>query len=400
MRVLFTTTPGRGHFYPMVPLAKAFRERGHDVAWAAAEHVCSELRDEGFDAIEAGPTADAAWAEFERHFLPQVQALPPPKRPDFMFPRLFGPLRAAPMLDDLLPIARDWQPSLLVSDQAELAGPIAAAALGIANVTHAFGSLLPPHRVADAGKQLAPLWEAQGLQPRPFAGTYDHLYLDIYPPSLQTADTEHLSAVQPLQPMTFAADGNDAAPDWLTGGLDAPLVYVTFGTVFNRDISPIATVVEAVRELPVRVVVTLGPGRDVGALGEQPSNVHVAGYIPQTQVLPHCAAVASHAGSGTFLAALARGLPQLLLPQAADQFLNATAAARAGVGIAIQPHELTVEVVRDALSRLLVEREFRDAAERLAQEIREMPGPGTVVESIERRFETTGASRTANRPKP
>jgi UDP:flavonoid glycosyltransferase YjiC (YdhE family) len=400
MRVLFTTTPGRGHFHPMVPLATAFRERGHDVTWAAAAHVCSELRDEGFEALEAGLAEEVARAEFERQFLPQVQALAPPRRPDFMFPRLFGRLRVAPMLQDLLPIARDRQPSLLVCDQAELAGPIAAAALGIPNATHSFGSLLPPHRLADAGKELAPLWQAHGLEPRPFAGAYDHLYLDIYPPSLQAAETAHLPAVQPVRPVTFAAAGDEDAPDWLNGELDAPLVYVTFGTVFNRDISVIATVVEAVRELPVRAVVTLGPGRDLDALGAQPPNVHVAGYIPQTQVLPHCAAVASHAGSGTFLAALARGLPQLLLPQAADQFLNAAAGARAGAGIAIQPHELTVETVRGGLSRLLAESGFRDAAERIAEEIEGMPGPGAVVQSIERRFETPGATRTASRPRP
>ena len=44
-----------------------------------------------------------------------------------MFSRIFGPRRAEPMLVDLIPIVEDWRPQVLVCDQAELAGPIAAA---------------------------------------------------------------------------------------------------------------------------------------------------------------------------------------------------------------------------------------------------------------------------------
>ena len=54
-------------------------------------------------------------------------------------------------------------------------------------------------------------------------------------------------------------------------------------------------------------------------LGSLPGNVHVSRVIPQSLLLPRCSAVVSHGGSGTLLAALAHGLPQVCLPQAADQ---------------------------------------------------------------------------------
>jgi MGT family glycosyltransferase len=165
-----------------------------------------------------------------------------------------------------------------------------------------------------------------------------------------------------------------------------PLVYVTFGTVWNRDVELIAQVVEGVRQLPVQVVVTLGAGRDTSALGEQPPNVHVADFIPQADLLPRCAAVVSHAGSGTFLAGLAAGLPQLFLPQAADQFLNAEAGARGGTGITIPPGSVTADRVRLELERLLAEPSFRAQAERVGEEIAAMPPPAVAVEAIEARF--------------
>ena len=388
MRILFTTTPGWGHVHPMVPLARAFAERGDEVSWAAAAEVVPRLEREGFVAHAAGPGLDESMQLVLRRF-PEVDALPPTERPDFFFPRLFGTVRTPLMAADLIPIAQAVQPGLVVSDQAELAGPLAAALLGVPGVTHSFGGLLPGARVEAAGRAVAPVWEAHGLAPRPYAGTYDHLYLDIYPPSLQpgAADGAHVPFVQPLRPETFVTGGDEDLPAWVTSGPSAaPLVYVTFGTVFNSNPGLVSTVVEAIRNLPIRVVVTLGPTGDPGTLGAQPANVHVARYIPQTQLLPHCAAVVSHAGSGTLLAALGRGLPQLCLPQAADQFGNAAACAGAGAARSLLPDVVSVDAVRTEMGTVLADAAIRAAAERIGDEIRAMPGPAEVAEVIAARF--------------
>jgi hypothetical protein len=373
MRILFTSTPGRGHVQPMLPLADALSAAGHEVRWAAAEEVCMLLRDKGFDAIRAG--LGAAEAAPVGPPPPDVADLPVAERSNFMFARFFGPRRAEPMLADLLPIVEDWRPDLLVCDQAEFAGPIAATVAGVPNVTHGFGHLLPASRVARAGDAVAELWSGRGLDPRPFGGTYDHLYVDIYPPSLQTAETRHVGDMQLLRPVALPHAGS---PE--------PLVWVTFGTVWNEDLGLFSTAVEAVRELPVRVVVTLGPGHDPGALGDQPANVEVAAFIPQNELLPRCAAVVSHAGSGTFLAALAAGVSQLLLPVAADQFLNAEAARAGGVAVALWPDEVTVANVRSATERVLSDADMREAASRVRDEIAAMPTAEAVAGELGRRF--------------
>lgn len=376
MRVLFTTTSGRGHFQPMLPLARALLDAGHEVRWAAAEAVCTELRDRGLDAVPAG-VFDVVPSPL-RNPPPAIAALPPAERPDWLFALVFGPLRAGPMLADLLPVVEGWRPHLLVCEQGELAGPIAAARHAVPNVTHAFGRLLPAVRVARARDSMADLWRAHGLEPRPYAGTYDHLYLDIYPPSLQAGDAGHVRDVQlvrPAEPLTR----DDAAE---------PLVYVTLGTVFNDDVALFATAVEAARGLGIRVVVTTGPGTDPDALGPQPPNVTVTRFTPQAELLPACATVVSHAGSGTFLGALAAGVPQVLLPQAADQYLNAMAGEQGGVAIAIPRAEITKERVRDAIERVLGNDGFRAAAEGVRDEIAAMPPPEAVAAELERRYAT------------
>ena len=384
MRILFTSSPGWGHVHPLVPLAQAFLERGDEVLWGTGADSARRLVAEGIPAAGAGLEAQVAMAELFRRY-PEVHDVAPASRSDFMFPRLFGTIKAPAMFADLAPVAREWSPDLVVSDTAEFAGPLIAATLGIPAVSHAFGGLLPEPRVSATAEAVEALWKEAGLDPRPYGGMYDHLYLDIFPPSMQPAERPHVSATQPLRPGAFASAGDEVTPDWVTSSTGTPLVYVTLGTVFSND-SALAAVVEGVRALDVRVVVTVGPHGDPAALGVQPSNVHVARYIPQEQLLPACAAVVSHGGSGTFLAALAAGLPQACVPQAADQFFNAAAAVRSGIGFAFLPDEVDVTAIRGAVQLLLTESAYSAAARRISTEIAAMPDARTVAGALAQLF--------------
>ena len=380
MKVMISTTPGRGHIHPVVPLARAFLDRGDEVRWVTGPEGCTSLERQGFSTTSVGLSERDGLAEVNRRF-PEIATLPPAERPAMMFSKLFGAVRAPVALPGVVAAVEEWSPDLVICDASEFAGHIAAAKRAVPSITHAFGSLIPEVRVAAAGREVGPLWQAQGLTPQPYGGSYTHLYLDIYPPSLQPTERAHVPASQALRPGTFAAPGEEALPDGIAG----TLVYVTLGTLFsNPDV--LSNAVRAIASLPVTVLVTVGPNGDPAALGEQPDNVHVAKYIPQDQVLPLCTVVASHAGSGTFLAALATGLPQLCLPQAADQFLNAAACARSGAGIALQPDEITHESVTSAVRRLLDEGHYRQAAARVRAEIAEMPTPNHVANILHQAF--------------
>jgi UDP:flavonoid glycosyltransferase YjiC (YdhE family) len=288
------------------------------------------------------------------------------------------------MLADLLPLVQEWRPELVVNDAAELAGPIVAALAGVPNATKSFGALIPGTRVAAAGETVAPLWTSVGLAPRPYAGCYDHLYLDVYPPVLQPELPAHVGRRQLLRPVPYDTDGSGTGEPPLPGGDPGrPLVYVTMGTVFNSA-GVLREPVEALARLPVRLLVTVGPDGDPAALGGQPAHVLVERYVPQTQVLAHADAVVSHGGSGTVLATLALGIPQLCLPKGADQFANAAAVVRAGAGLALAPADATGVAIAEAVSRLFDEGAFAEAATGVAGAIAAMPGPDEVAIALER----------------
>ena len=383
MRVLVTSPAGAGHVNPMVPLVRAIAARGHDVLWAVPPEGVALLERIGIRAVATGPPGIPGPAEARRLY-PELDALAPAEVPALMFGKLFGAIMAPAMLADMVPVALEWRPDMVVADAAEFAGHIVAAELGVPSVTKGFGVLLPERRVAAAGDEVALLWRSRGLEPRPYGGSYDHLYLDIYPPELGSrTDARHVSRVQLLRPDTVDGQGDASSPLPLPDArADAPLVYVTMGTVFNNP-EPIRVVLAALGELDVRVLVTVGPSGDPASLGRQPAHVRVERYVPQTLVLPHCDVVVSHGGSGTVLATIALGLPQLVVPQGADQYLNAAAVASAGVGLSLMPGEGGVDAVRDAVSRLLGEPSFRDVARGVSASIASMPSPEAVAAVLE-----------------
>jgi UDP:flavonoid glycosyltransferase YjiC (YdhE family) len=380
VRVLFSSTWGYGHVFPMVPLARALVAAGHTVLWAASGDARQVVAAAGIDAVPAGLDGPGV-ADTQRRLRAALSTVRPQDRAAFAFPTMFGEWVTPPMVRDLLPLARELQPDLLVHEHAEHAAPLVGAVLGVPSVTHSFGGAVPPAFLVEVGERLGPLWSEHGLTPPPYAGAFTATYLDICPPAVQQVPVDHIPTRQQLRPVTYTGE-----PAPLPAGLAAddprPLVYLTLGTV-NNQAPALRSAAEGAADLGARVLVTVGPDGDPAALGPVPDHVTVARWVNQADVLPHCAAVVSHGGSGTFLAALGLGLPQLCLPQAADQFRNAAAAVSSGAGLSLAPDETSPAAVRDAVQRILLEDDFRRAAADLADTIRAMPGPEEVAPVLE-----------------
>jgi len=374
--VLFSSTSGHGHVIPMLQLASAFRAAGHKVLWATAAQATSLVSAAGIDAVASGAHG-AEEAALRGAVMSRAAQLPGDARAAFVFPRMFGEALTPPMAGDLLAIARDWQPDLLVHEQAELAAPLVGALCDVPSVTHSFGTPIPVGILEETRDRLAGLWRAHGLDVPPYAGCFRAGYLDICPPSLRTMPVDHIPQLRPLRPVPAARVPEPSDP----------LVYVTLGTVQNDPelLSKIVAGVAGVAGLSVRVLVAAGPGVEPESLGPQPSHVQVESWVDQAEVLDRSSAVVSHGGSGTFLGALARGLPQLCLPRAADQFRNAEGGVRAGAALSLAPAEVTEETVGAAAEQLLTDRGLRDAAHRVAAEIAAMPAPEAVVASLAER---------------
>jgi UDP:flavonoid glycosyltransferase YjiC (YdhE family) len=361
-------------------LAAAAKAAGHAVAFATGDPFVERARAAGFEAFRAG-RGDEFRAEWTPRF-PGFDLLVGDEQRRFFLTEIFANLELVPRAEDLDRVVDAWAPDLLVHEVAELAAPLVAAERGIPYVDVSYGSLIPFALLRAAGEAAAPHWRARGLEPDPLAGLFRHLYVDTCPPSLQNPEIELIAAVQALRPAA-AERSTGEPPAWLDrlGGM--PIVYVTMGTIWNRDLDLFRHVIEAVRDEAVALVVTVGRQNDPAALGPQPDNVVVHRYVPQAVVLERCDAVIAHGGSGTTLGALAFGLPLLVIPQGADQYANADRVVAAGAGRQLLRADVTVPAIRQALRSLLDDSEYHRAAERIAAEICAMPTAERAIERIE-----------------
>jgi UDP:flavonoid glycosyltransferase YjiC (YdhE family) len=68
-----------------------------------------------------------------------------------------------------------------------------------------------------------------------------------------------------------------------------------------------------------------------------------------------------------------------VLPQGADQFMNAPVLVSSGAGLALLPPEVSADHVAEATSRLLGEPSFAAATSRMQAELAAMPSADVVL---------------------
>ncbi|WP_020667553.1 glycosyltransferase [Amycolatopsis nigrescens] len=334
MRVLFASLASVGHTYPLIPLAIAARDAGHEVHFAAGEGVHAPLAANGLR----------------------------PFRPADSFYEIYA--------EDLEPELARLRPDLVVHEWGLPGAAVAAHRAGIPGIWHGFGRMVP----AGIGFELPTSNAEAGGRP----------HLDICPPSLQDKDFLATGNRIELRPVPYSTPGPLAVLPRLDSGPDSkPLIYLTLGTAFGTP-ELLSTTLGGLAALDARVVVATGRV-DPELLGDVTDQVTVRTWWPQADLLPHVDVVVHHGGSGTTLGALTVGAPQLILPQGADQFANAEAVSAVGAGVRLLPGELSAEAIAEQTRKLLPRQGntiHRDAARAIAEEIARMPSPDEVARRL------------------
>lgn len=376
MRILFSFAGGSGHLEPLVPIARAARAAGHTVAIAGRANLMGAVAAAGFDAYSTGGrlTDDDVRVE-----LRPVDA----EREDRDLREGFADRLARARATAVGELARTWRPDVLVCDETDFGAMIAAEVLGLpyaSVVVIAAGSFVRPQVV---GERLQEVRAAFGLAPDPeLVMLRRHLVLAPVPASFRDPGWPLPPTAHVIRPDPSGLAGQAAAPPW-AAELTGPTVYFTLGTVFNVESGDLfGRVLAGLRELPVNLVVTVGRQIDPAELGPQPPRVRVERFIPQAAILPYCAGVVSHGGSGSVLGALAHGLPMVLAPMGADQPHNAEQAERLGVARVLDVMTATPADARDAVAAVLGDPAYRERATRVREEIDGLPDAAYAVDLL------------------
>jgi glycosyltransferase len=122
----------------------------------------------------------------------------------------------------------------------------------------------------------------------------------------------------------------------------------------------------------------------VAARWSVPPGVRATGWLPLNLALPSCDLVVLHGGPGSVFTAFALGVPQLALPQTADQYENAERLVAEGAGRQLLPAERDADAVVAAAHAVLTEPLYRKHSEVIAEENEARPSPAAVVSVLER----------------
>ena len=350
VRVLFASTQGAGHFGPLIPLIDACRRAGHETLIVGPP----TLKARGYEFTAGASPPD----EILGPLWGRMPSLPPAQGDVVVVGSIFAGLNVDAMLATHRELVESWRPDLLVRESSEFASAIAAEEQGIRHVRVATSISIVERGALGIA---APVLDAR------LAGVSDGIagspYLSYFPLAV---DPPPFDVMRLRHPATEAEPTE--LPDWWPG-VSGPLVYVSFGSVaatFPPAAQVYANALEAVADLPVRVLLTTG-GNEID-LGDVPGNAHVARWVDEPAILGHADAVVGHGGAGTTLSALAAGCPLVGVPLFGDQPMNvaSVAAARAGV-------VSSLDGIRRGIELVLEDARYRTAARAASEEMRSYP---------------------------
>jgi UDP:flavonoid glycosyltransferase YjiC (YdhE family) len=374
MRILVTFVGGVGHLMPLLPLARAARAAGHEVAVAGSGGLVPRIEEAGFAAYATSPPPHHSGAPATRDLTP-VRVMDE-RATEVEFAENFATKGARRMASAVPGVIEDFRPDVVVRDETDLGTTIAAELVDLPVVTHlvlASGLLVRPELVAP---RLDAVRAEHGLPPDPdLTRLTSGTILSDAPPSFRSPDSP--MAVAPLH----YRSGRVGRVSRTSG---RPLVYGTLGTIFNTTSGDLLDrLVAGLAELDADVVVTVGRQIDPAELGPQPAHVRVERFVPHDELLAKADLVVSHGGSGSFMATLAHGLPSILLPLGADQPHNARRARELGLATTMDAATATpariAEQARATLSDDAMVRRCRE----VAAELQSLPAADTAVSAVE-----------------
>jgi MGT family glycosyltransferase len=160
-------------------------------------------------------------------------------------------------------------------------------------------------------------------------------------------------------------------------------VLVSYSThpLLNRP-ERIQTALDALADLPVGVIATTSGAFDPGLL-RRPANAVVFDYIPHAEAISRAMLVVAHAGHGTTMEALCRGVPVVCVPGIGrDQPAIAQRVAELGLGIALTD-DASITDINDAVNTIVHDTSYQARAQEFAARVRGLDGASTSAGELE-----------------
>ncbi|QKJ18142.1 glycosyltransferase [Microbacterium hominis] len=416
-RFLLSAMPFTGHVTPVLAVAAALVDRGHEVRVYTGSAFASRVAAVGATLVPWREAPDFDENDLESSF-PRVRDRKGLRQVMINLTDVF--VRTAP--GQVADLAAEWEREpwdVIAGDDVALGGSLLSelqgrpwATIGILplNMTVTDGppsgiGLTPGHTPLLRGRDAA-LRALAPLMARPLAGPLREARAAVgLPPQRRYFSEEVYSSTLVLASGTPSLDfdrsgrpphvhfvgrlatpaptRDDDLPSWW-GDLDGrPVVHVTQGTQNIDPADLIRPTLEALASRDVLVVVATGVrGRDTLPF-PVPPNARVAGFLPYDRLLPRVDAMVTNGGWGGTLTALDHGVPLVIAGGDLDKPEIAARVAWTGAAVNLRTGTPTATQVGAAVDRALADDSMREAAARISAELRALGGAQRAAELLE-----------------
>ncbi|GBD09275.1 L-demethylnoviosyl transferase [Candidatus Thermoflexus japonica] len=376
-RWLFISVPLWGHldYGGYLDLAVALARRGHRVLWASGSLVQEAVVRRG---LPFTPLPSVGW-----RWLPPLPSEVPPaerarRRRERALEAWLHPEEHARALRALSSLIEAWRPDWIVAEP--FAGVAAWAAerydLPLIVVGFPAGRWPAPatpearvegeaarSRLAEIAARLQLTGRFWRADPFPqITSPYAHI---AFFPARWFIDLEH------PDPQNQFFGGRRRASAFSPPPRSRPQVMITLGSTFTGDPAFFIGAARAVQSLGGEPLLVLGRSPFAPGLRETVAralpDLPLRDWVDYPTLFPQLDLVIHHGGMGTTHTALVYGVPQLVVPHAGEQHLQARRVEAAGVGLTLWPSEATSHRWQERIAALLRESVFRERAQDWAQ---------------------------------
>lgn len=384
--------------------AKVLQKQGHDILWLSEASLEGAFAQNGIPFREIEKTG---WL-WPPPPPPDLTSIPPQEAVKLRYTRALDTWLTEDLVVEgvrsILKVADDMgKPDAIVSDPFLSASAIAAEKLDVpliicgwpAQGTLDANLLFPVQRdlSSDSQQRIQRLCDEFGVNGDNFTKgstpsiVSEHLHVCYFTPDWYMAD------MATILPQTQFVGGkpdtpSDPPPQWLQDiPDDKPLGLITLGTIFTGDLGFYSWAAQSVAREGMIPIVTVGwnpiePEKKAELKHALPRGTRLLTWAPYDHVLPRSKIMIHHGGMGTTHYAVVHGVPQIVVPHAADQRIQGRRVAEAKIGLNLTAHDVRQGQLAEGVHAIMKAKWVQDTAKKFAASMASLGGVERAAELI------------------
>ena len=134
---------------------------------------------------------------------------------------------------------------------------------------------------------------------------------------------------------------------------DHGIIYVSMGTVQNKDSALFNMIIDVLRDFDIRCVISIGSSVEVAQLVNVPSHIQLSAFVDQVAMLKQASIFITRGGMASVQEALCTLTPMIVIPEIPEQHLTAENIEQLGIGIQITEQSLYPVLLKSAIGEIL-----------------------------------------------